>query len=396
MNVWGRIAGVMAVLWSVSASAQTPAEKFTDSDWPKQTQIDAEPFFTVFDQAFPLARADDPGSPDPTLVPCGLSEAQQWQAVGLTPEGIDLVNPAAHMPESSAGLTSKALSIEVLSNAAGCATLQTAEFLNNIPDSEKLFFSARHLRQPVYIRVHFETGTLKNLQPTRSDNVATIRHVETGIKDYPWAVRSWRKNKITGPFTAEMTIKGLHFDGINGAAAYESVALERIYDKDGKLTPAPPLRLQWQEEGVRYLRVWAGVLLFSYRDSKRHGLNFIGLDLNDGSFQYGCYGNDQAFDYYRVINDYDCVPAQASEFGQQGVFRSSMLTKVAAKEEADAVVAVEDGNPGVTGMAGECTKAYMAARVCQQMPSDPFGIARGVCASSVKKKFGGSGCKLPF
>lgn len=396
MKVLSRIICVMALVWSVPTSAQTLAEKFSDTDWPKQTQIDAAPFFTAFDRVFPLASVDDQGSPDPALQRCDLSEEQQWQAVGLTTAGIDAINPAAHMPEASAGLTSKGRSIEVLSNAAGCAMLQAPEFLNNIPDMEKLFFSTRHLQQPVFIRVHYETGTLKKSNPTRSDNKVTIQHVPTGIKDYPWAVRSWRQYKITGPYTIEMTGTGLHFDGVNGAAAYESVVLERLYDNKGKLMPSPPLRLQWQHEGEGFMRVWSGPLIFSYRDSKRHGLNFIGLDLQDGSFQYDCYGDDQAFDYYRIINDYDCASAQASEFGQQGVFRSSTLTKLAAREEATAVIAAAEGDPAAAGMAGECVKAYAAARVCEQMPSDPFGIVRGVCASGVKKKFGGSGCKLPF
>lgn len=394
MKALSRIIGVIAAVSAVPVGAQTLAEKFSDTDWPKQTQINATPFLTVFDQVFPLASADDQGSPDPELLLCDLSEEQQWQAVGLTPAGIDEINPAAHMPEASAGLTSRQQSIEVRSTVAGCAILQNPEYLNNVPDTEKAFFSTRHLQQPVYIRAQYETGTRKRSKPTRSDNTVVIQHIATGIRDYPWAVRSRHQYKITGAFEMQMTATSLNFESLNDQAAYHSVALERSYDKNDKPMPSPTLRLHWQNAGEKFMRVWSGFLLFSHRDGKRHGLNFNGVNLDDGSFKYDCYDGDQALDYYRIINDYDCAPALATEFGQDGVFRSATLTKLAAEEEA--VVAVVNSESAAPDLAGECVKAYAAARICQQMPSDPFGIARGVCASGVKKKFGGSSCKLPF
>jgi hypothetical protein len=394
VKVWSRIISMVAVVCSVPTGAQSLTEKFSDTDWPKQTRIDTAPFIDVFDQVFPLASGDDKGLLDPALLRCELSEEQQWQAVGLTKAGIDEINPAAHMPEASAGLTSRPQSIEVRSTVAGCAILQNPEYLNNVPDTEKAFFSTRHLQQPVYIRAQYETGTRKRSQPTRSDNTVMIQHIATGIRDYPWAVRNRHQYKITGAFEIQMTATSLYFEGLGDQAAYHYVVLERSFDKHGKLMPSPTLRLHWQNDGEKFMRVWSGFLLFSYRDGKRHGLNFNGVKLDDGSFQYDCYDGDQALDYYRIINDYDCAPALAPEFGQDGVFRSATLTKRAAEEEA--VVAVANSESAVPGMAGECVKAYAAARICQQMPSDPFGIARGICASGVKKKFGGSSCKLPF
>lgn len=396
MKAWSRIIGVMALVSSVPVGAQTLAEKFSDTDWPKQTQIDTAPFLTVFDQVFPLASADDQGSPDPELLLCDLSEEQQWQAVGLTPAGIDSINPASHMPEASAGLTSKARSIEVRSSAAGCARFQAPEYLNNTPDAEKAYFSTRHLQQPVYIRVHFETGTRKKSRPTRSDNTVVIQHVATGIQDHPWAVRTWRQYKVSGPYSMQMTITSLSFENADGQADYESVALSRSYDKQGELMPSTTVHLHWQNNDVRFMRGWSSFMVYSYRDGKRHGLNFSGVNMAEGSFQYDCFADDKPLDYYRIINDYDCASVQAEEFSQEGVFRSSSLTKQAAQAEAESAIAAIDDDPAAAAIAGECVKAYAAARVCQQIPSDPFGIARGVCTSGVKKKFGGSDCKLPL
>ena len=393
MSVLSRILGVVAIS-SAPASAQSLAEQFSDTDWPKQTQLDAAPFLAEFARIFSLASADDQGSPNPELLRCDLSDEQQWRAVGLTATGIDTVNPAAHMPEAAAGLTSKLRSIEVRSNAAGCAILQTPEYLNDVPDTEKAYFSTRHLQQPVYIRAHFETGTRQKKRPTRTENRVTIQHVPTGIQAYPWAVRSWYQQTRSGLFFMQTTSTELHFEGINRPAVYDTVALGRSYDKEGKLMPSSMIRAQWVDGGKKFSRVWSGFLIFSYRDSKRHGLNFNGVNMDDGSFLYDCYDDDRALDYYRIVNDYDCASVPASEFGQEGVFRSAELTRLAAKVEAESVVAGSD--VAAPGMAGECVKAYAAARVCENMPSDPFGITRGICTSGVKKKFGGSGCKLPF
>src|SRR5690554_5891900 len=334
-----------------------------------QTQIDAAPFLAAFDRLFPLASADDQGSPDPALLRCDISEEQQWQAVGLTAAGIDTVNPAAHMPEAAAGLTSKRRSIEVRSTATGCATLQTPEYLNNIPDTEKAYFSSRHLQQPVDIRVHYETGTRQKKRPTRSENRVTIQHVQTGIQDYPWTIRSWHQHSISGPFLMQMTSTELRFESVNAQADYESVALGRSYDKEGKLMPSSMIRVHWQHEGGKFMRIWSSFLLYSHRDSKRHGLNFNGVNMNDGSFLYDCYEDDQVLDYYRIINDYDCTSVPVSEFGQDDIFRSSALTRLAAIEEAKSTTAVLAGDdPSGPGIAGECAKAYAAHEYVSRCP----------------------------
>lgn len=43
-------------------------------------------------------------------------------------------------------------------------------------------------------------------------------------------------------------------------------------------------------------------------------------------------------------------------------------------------------------LAEECIKAVAAIKACQQMPGDPFGIARGVCVKQVKKGLGATTC----
>ena len=51
---------------------------------------------------------------------------------------------------------------------------------------------------------------------------------------------------------------------------------------------------------------------------------------------------------------------------------------------------------GLEATATECSKAYAAKKVCENMPGDPFGLLMRGCMAQVKKKFGGMGCSIPF
>jgi hypothetical protein len=44
------------------------------------------------------------------------------------------------------------------------------------------------------------------------------------------------------------------------------------------------------------------------------------------------------------------------------------------------------------GLAEQCVKAVAAIKACEQIPGDPFGIARGVCVKQVKKGLGATTC----
>ncbi|MCG8438210.1 MAG: hypothetical protein MI751_09010 [Pseudomonadales bacterium] len=75
----------------------------------------------------------------------------------------------------------------------------------------------------------------------------------------------------------------------------------------------------------------------------------------------------------------------ASPGGQPGM---SLAAVSAGAEPAQAT--------GLEATASECTKAYAAKKVCENMPGDPFGLLMRGCMAQVKKKFGGMGCSIPF
>jgi len=358
------IIGMAAVI-----CAQLAAGESVGFQWPKQTQVDLVSFVAVFDQAFPHVATNARNEPDPGLLVCDLGKEQQWQAAGLTQTGIDAINPAANMPEAAAGLTSKQVAIEIRSSAAGCKILQEPEYLSNILDTEKVFFSARHFQQPLHIHVRYETGTRKKPRPWRSDNTVIVKHIPTGINDYPWAVRTWHQLRWTDPFAVKMTGASLLFEDVTDQNAHRSLQLEQPYEKNGKLMSMSQIKLRWQDHGHQHVRTWGAFgLLFSYRDGQRHGLNYTGVDPSDSSVQYDCYESGAAQDYYRIIDDYDCVSVDASEFGHSDVFRSYALARAAARAEALAAMGIPavGGDTAVAGVAEECVKAFTAARLCQR------------------------------
>jgi hypothetical protein len=233
-----------------------------------------------------------------------------------------------------------------------------------------------------------------------------VQHVPTGLPDYPWVVRTWNHYAWKGTRAAygiaywpPMIGITLTFRSVPGNAEFHKVELTKTYvDANQPVSPALSLALYWKEDGHNYRRFWNAGFVNSYRDDTQHGMNFSGVNTSDFSFEFDCYVDNEKQDYYRVINTYDCVSATEREFGEAGVFRSSRLIRLAAETEASERLAAAAKTAGSGGYdsAEECVKAYAAAKVCENMPSDPFGVARGICTSTVKNKFGGSGCKLPF
>ncbi len=400
MNSCGRLFGALPALVSVCllsapSFAQMPS-------WPKQNQIDLAPFEVVAENLFgsPLGNQ---GSPDPSLQKCEMSRERSALVAGLTPQGTRQMNPAANTPDAANGLTTKVRSIDIYSTATGCAKLDSAEYLATVVDEDRAAFSAQHVQQPVFIRARFSTGSL-NKKGLRADNSVVIKHLPTGLSDYPWVVRTWNKYAWKGTKAAyglaywpPMIGITLEFSSASSDAEFHTVQMIGTYNDAGQ-SFSPSVMLGWIKGGHAYSRMWTGELVNSFRDDKRHGINFSGLNMTDFSFQFDCHVDDVAQDYYRVINTYDCHAVSQSEFGKEGVFRSSQLVKMAAEVEAKAELAAVAGpeDSSSPDAAGECVKAYTAARLCQNIPSDPFGIARGLCTSTVKNKFGGSGCKLPF
>ena len=400
MNSCGRLFGALPALVSVCLlSAPSFAQM---PNWPKQNQIDLAPFEAVAEDLLgsPLGNQ---GSPDPSLQKCEMSKERSALVAGLTPQGTRQINPAVNTPDAANGLTTKVRSIDIYSTATGCAKLDSEEYLATVPDQDRAAFSAQHVQQPVFIRARFITGSL-NKKGLRADNSVVIQHLPTGRQDYPWVVRTWNKSAWKGtraaygiahwPPMISITL-GFHPPSSNGK--FHTVQLIGTYMGAGHHL-SPSVMLVWFKNGHAYSRMWTGELVKSIRDEKLHGINFSAFNMTDFSWQFDCHVDGVAQDYYRVIDTYDCEAVSQSEFGKDDVFRSSKLVKLTAEAEAKTQLSVPvqaEGSNNPDG-AAECVKAYAAARVCQNIPSDPFGITRGICTTTVKNKFGGSGCKLPF
>jgi hypothetical protein len=402
MNFYGRLLGAVPAIFSVCllsapSFAQTP-------NWPKQNQIDLAPFEAVVETLFGSLGGNQ-GSPDPSLQKCEMSKARSALVAGLTPQGTRQINPAVNTPDAANGLTTSVRSIDILSTASGCAKLDSAAYLAAAADDQRAAFSAQHVQQPIFIRARFSTGSV-NKKGLRADHAMVVQHVPTGLPDYPWVVRTWNHYAWKGTKAAygiaywpPMIGITLIFQSVPGNIEVHKVELIETYvDANQSVSPALSLALYWEKEGHAYYRFWNAGLVNSYRDETQHGMNFSGINTTDFSFELDCYVDNEKQDYYRVINTYDCVSVKESEFGEEGVFRSSQLIRLAAEAEASERLATvaRTGAPGGSSGAAECVKAYAAAKACDNMPSDPFGVARGLCTSAVKSKFGGSGCRLPF
>src|SRR5690554_6557214 len=385
--------GILPLLMVGGASAAQ------GSKWPQQTQIDLAPFAAAAENLLG-APLGNQGAPDPSLQRCDMSKERLALAIGMTPQGTRHLNPAANTANVASGLTTRVRSIELYSTTAGCARLGSADYLATVPDAQRAAYSAVHVQQPVFIRARFHAGSF-NKQGLSADNTVVIRHLPTGLPDYPWAVRTWNRYAWKGtkavygvahwPTLTGMT---LSFQSAVADIEFHTVQLTETYIESGQRASSA-LMLAWQKDGHAYSRTWNAELVNAFRDDKRHGVNFAGVNTTDWSFEFDCYVDGVVADYYRVINTYDCEAVPESQSGQQGVLASSRLIKLAAQAEAQAAMA-DAGTPAGASGGAECLKAYAAAKLCENMPSDPFGVARGLCTHSVKSRFGGSGCKLPF
>ena len=76
--------------------------------------------------------------------------------------------------------------------------------------------------------------------------------------------------------------------------------------------------------------------------------------------------------------------ATSAAAGTGGALQKATLQPAAANGTAAA--APENS------LAEECVKALAAIKACEQIPGDPFGIARGVCVKQVKKGLGATTC----
>lgn len=400
MSSKGPIVAILLAMTPLLSSASASAAEAQGPRWPQQTQMDLAPFAAAAENLLGAALGNQ-GSPDPSLQKCDMNKERMVRAAGLTPQGTRLLNPAATTPDLALGLTTTVRSIELYSTATGCATLGSAEYLATVPDQQRAAFSSTGVQQPVFIRARFSTGS-HNKKGLSADNTVVIRHMPSGLPDYPWVVRGWNKYAWKGTKAAygvshwpPLIGVTLNFHSSSTKADFHSVQLTATYADTGQPV-SRALMLAWQKDGREYSRTWNGELVNAFRDDKRHGVNFAGVNTTDWTFEFDCYLDGAVVDHYRVVDTYDCEAVTQSEIGQTDVFQSSLLTKAAAAAEAQTALASTATTTDSASASAECIKAYAAAKLCQNMPADPFGVARGICMNTVTSKFGGSRCKLPF
>jgi len=396
---------VLALL-PILLHAQTLQDRTSPQGWPRQAQLDISELIAVFDQHFPEDQTGGELTPQAGIQECPLSDQQKWLAAGLSKAQIDTINPAAHFPAGADGLTSKQQSISLKSDGEGCGLLASVTSILPGDVSQRAGSLPDNFDRPVFIEARFQTGTRSRRDRSKSEHTYTFSTIKTGVNSFPTAVKLIRQGHLTGPFYGDLRSSEteLQFRGDSGKTPYSMVSLNRAEYLQGRqaMPKSYYLAMNWEDQSNRYHRNWGDYTVISSRNQQRHGINFTGVSMADFNFQFDCFINGEKLDYYRTVNDYDCALAQEEEFGKEGVYRSSALNELALQAEAQERIRQRmAGNTNNSAAAGsgsgtveECAKAYAASRLCEYIPADPFGIARGICSRKVKNQFGGLGCPL--
>ncbi|WP_062810705.1 hypothetical protein [Alcanivorax sp. NBRC 102028] len=90
----------------------------------------------------------------------------------------------------------------------------------------------------------------------------------------------------------------------------------------------------------------------------------------------------------------DVVAAMISASEPKSAPETVPVGLLAGAAPGDQAAGLPVASNALEATAAECSKAYAAKKVCENMPGDPFGLLTRGCMAQVKKKFGGSGCSI--
>ena len=416
-NMPVRLALCAALVLSASVSVSARNQElviYPLDQWPDQDIVDTRSLERHFAEASSFATQGIPRPRD--LGKCRLDNDLAWQMILPTDQHV-----TERIRYGAPGIRQeiKRGKIVVYSTDAGCAALPGHINRDVIaPQRIQSLALSVQFRFPLYIESDYRyLHWMDKYTPIPFRERYTIDRVLTGHADYPVADRIVSRATMKGSPSSDVPHHVMNFHG-SGAKPGTFVSLQR--GQTGLLV-ANGLYIVQQAGSDTYAYEWypSGRVL-PLRNNRLHGA-VKRVPWNAGEdyvpsepLSYDCFYDHERVEYFRLVGSHGCVAVEASEAGKPGVYRdriavlieqqareameASALASAAVQQAAGAgaqSAATTDGE-AKEGVGEACAKAYAAHRLCQTMPSDPFGVSRRFCVSQVKKNFGGSGCPLPF
>jgi hypothetical protein len=397
--------------------------------WPNQDQEDIsklqQDFVSHYQTHYP---SNDVASDYAELTICELPQAQALDVAGIGP---DMVNPKQPSDNVKGESTVTYESMVIRSTTAGCSALQNVEMHvvpNMVVNIKRLPDDFPH---PVYMAGSYTKHTKNKVNINgrwRNSDLGIARvsvkryRTSSDIDGFPYQQTSWehsqtiKQGDVNLSRFQEKPMFIVSYFSTTGPE-YKNITLFRqtLTNKTGN-----NITMRWEENDSFMSRTWLrNGTIMTQKNGKQNGL-FVVPMAGKSSLVY-CKDNGASVSYFRLNGDYDCIAANETEFGQDGVYMDPILsiqkgraqpatpaiatrtpasappaTSVSASASTVNTATPDNASNVVTDTASECSKAYAARKACEKLPGDPFGLALKLCLSQVKKNFGGMDCPMSF
>lgn len=414
-NMPVRLALCAALVLSTGVSAKNRELVVYPLDqWPDQDIADTKALERHFVEESSFATQGIPRPRD--LDKCRLENNLAWQMILPTDQH---VTERIRYGFQGVRQEIKRGKIVVYSTAAGCAALPGHINRDVIaPQRIQSLAVSVQFRFPLYIESDYRyVFWMDKYTPIHFRERYVIDRVLTGDPGYPVADRIVSRATMKGVLSSDVPHHVMNF---HGAATKQGEFISLQRGQTGLLV-ANGLYIVQQTDSDTYAYEWypEGRML-PLRNNRLHGaVKRVPWNAGDDyvpsePLSYDCFYDHERVEYFRLVGTHGCVSVEASEAGKPGVYRDRIaaLIEQQAREATEvSTLAGAVAGPGASSLAqpstaadggakegvGEaCAKAFAAHRLCQSMPSDPFGVTRSFCVNQVKKNFGGMGCPLPF
>ena len=418
------IAALNACATATSPAMQKLYAVETDpiNHWPAQNQKDLTVLQNNFVAHYQANYANnDVGSDYADLVICDLSQERALDIAGISPDMINPASPANGNVKNESTVTYEPMTIR--STTAGCAALANVEMHvepNMVVNLKRLPYDFSY---PVYMSGSYTKHTRNKVNINNKWRTSDLGIARVSVKRYrsrseisgfPYQQTSWEHSQTLkqgdvdiSRFKEQPMFIITYFSADNDD--YKNITLFRqtMTNKTGN-----SITMRWINGDDFMTRTWMrnGTIL-TQKNGKQSGL-FV-VPMGDQPSHVYCKDEGVSVQYFRMDGDYDCVAANESEFGQDGVYMDPILrirkslpqtTTPTPAIAMQASTPANSTNPAtaqsdtntVSDTASECGKAYAARKACEKLPGDPFGLSLKLCLSQVKKNFGGLNCPLSF
>ncbi|MFN3714318.1 MAG: hypothetical protein ACK4SX_11725 [Alcanivoracaceae bacterium] len=398
------------LLCSWASARQQELVVYPVDEWPDQTLVDIAKLHPLFVSRSSLT---DGGIQRPReLRKCALDNNLAWKMIVPSDKH---VTQKFRMAMPAVRQDIKLGKIVVYSDDAGCAMLPS--YINRdviMPERIHALALSADFRFPLYIESDYRYAYwLDKYSPIHFRQRYVIDRIATGLDEFPVADRMVSRGTYPGSQHSDVPHHVMNFHG----AAPGTKQLVSMQRGQIGLLFANGLYIMQEQGGDLYSYEWypEGRMLPLRNNLLDGAVKRAQWNVRDASavadeFLFECYRSHERVEYFRVTGPYRCEEVDQNEAGKPGVYRDRIAVLIEeqareAKAEQQALASAvsgagSSGNAPVgadkEGVAPACAKAYAAHRLCQSMPSDPFGVTRSFCVNQVKKNFGGMGCPLPF